>query len=139
VRESSDTSRFFAKPLPALGARARTRPAFPASFAILHHFRVLWRHVSFQCSLCELNLTKLDRTVCDPSLLETQLCTGTLTLTLNAQNEICVFTKAGGEPLSVKEIMRIVGIAKQKVKDIELVVKRALDKEKAKMQAQMSY
>lgn len=79
------------------------------------------------------------RTVCDPSLLETQLCSGTLTLTLNAQNEICVLTKAGGQALSVKEIMRIIGIGKQKIKDIDATVKKALDKERAKMQSQMSY
>lgn len=79
------------------------------------------------------------RTVCDPSVLETQLCSGTLTLTINTSNEICVLTKAGGQTQSVKEIMRILGIGKQKVKEIDIVVKRALDKEKAKMQSQMSY
>ena len=62
-----------------------------------------------------------------------------MTLTLNTQNEICVLTKAGGEPRSVKEIMRIIGIGKQRVQEIEVIVKKALEKEKAKMQAQMSY
>lgn len=78
-------------------------------------------------------------TILDPSLLETQLCTGILTLTLNAQNEICVFNKAGGEALSVEEIMRIVGIAKKRVAEIDSTVRAALKKAEAGMAAQMGY
>jgi len=78
-------------------------------------------------------------TVLDPSLLEAQLCTGTLTLTLNPQNEICVFNKAGGEPLSVSEIMRIVGEAKNRVAEIDVIVKEAIKKAQAKTDAQMAY
>ncbi|CAD6564750.1 MAG: hypothetical protein CYPHOPRED_004642 [Cyphobasidiales sp. Tagirdzhanova-0007] len=76
--------------------------------------------------------------VLDPSLLEAQLCTGTLTLTLNAQNEICVLTKAGGEPLSVHEILRIVGIAKARVAEIDAAVKGALKKNNA-LQLELGY
>lgn len=88
-----------------------------------------------------LSLTKSTppRTVIDPSLLETQLCTGTLTLTLNAQNEICVLTKAGGEPLAVQEIMRIMGLSKQRVAETDDVVKKALKKAEKGMQSQMGY
>lgn len=79
------------------------------------------------------------RVVLDPSLLEAQLATGTLTLTLNSQNEICVLTKDGGEPISVAGIMRVIGFAKNRVVEIESIVKKALEKEKIKFESQMSY
>jgi exosome complex component RRP45 len=72
----------------------------------------------------------MDRAILDPSLLETQLCTGTITLTLNPQNEICVLTK---------DIMRIIGIAKLRVAEIEEIVKKALEKEKVKLESQTGY
>lgn len=78
-------------------------------------------------------------TILDPSLLESQLCTGTLTLTINPQNEICVLTKDGGEPVSVGNIMRIIGIAKNRVAEIEQTVKKALEKEKIKLESQIGY
>jgi exosome complex component RRP45 len=81
----------------------------------------------------------MDRAILDPSLLETQLCTGTITLTLNPQNEICVLTKDGGEAVSVANIMRIIGIAKLRVAEIEEIVKKALEKEKVKLESQTGY
>ncbi|KAL7340183.1 hypothetical protein BJY59DRAFT_714711 [Rhodotorula toruloides] len=44
--------------------------------------------------------------VLDPTHLESQLCTGTLTLALNSQSEICVLSKQGGAPLGADEVMR---------------------------------
>uniref|UniRef100_A0A0K3CLT8 Exosome complex component RRP45 n=1 Tax=Rhodotorula toruloides TaxID=5286 RepID=A0A0K3CLT8_RHOTO len=46
--------------------------------------------------------------VLDPSHLESQLCTGTLTLALNSQSEICVLSKQGGAPLGADEVIRAV-------------------------------
>ncbi|GAA5969999.1 hypothetical protein JCM11641_000227 [Rhodosporidiobolus odoratus] len=62
----------------------------------------------------------------DPSHLESQLATGTLTLTLNAQSEICVLSKQGGAPLPADEIMRVVMVGVERVKELEERVGRAL-------------
>jgi exosome complex component RRP45 len=45
--------------------------------------------------------------VLDPSHLEQQLANGTLTVTLNSQQEICVLSKAGGVPLPADDIMKV--------------------------------
>lgn len=50
-------------------------------------------------------------------------------MTLNAQREICVLTKAGGSPMSVDEIMRCVNLASKKVKEIDALLKEALQKD----------
>lgn len=65
----------------------------------------------------------------DPSRLEEQVADGTLTLTLNAQGEICIFSKVGGSPMSVDELMRCVKVASVRVKDFEQLVKTELDKD----------
>ncbi|BGP14064.1 hypothetical protein JCM10213_002359 [Rhodosporidiobolus nylandii] len=70
--------------------------------------------------------------VLDPTHLESQLSTGTLTLTLNAQSEICVLSKQGGAPLPADEIMRAVTVGVERVKELEEIVVVALKKEKAR-------
>lgn len=60
-------------------------------------------------------------------------------MTINPQNEICVLTKDGGEPVSVANIMRVIGMAKTRVAEIEQIVKKALEKEKIKLESQISY
>jgi exosome complex component RRP45 len=47
--------------------------------------------------------------VLDPSQLESTLSDGTMSLSLNAQRELCVVQKAGGVPLTMDEILRLVG------------------------------
>lgn len=64
--------------------------------------------------------------VLDPSHLEAQMSTGTLTLTLNAQREICVLSKAGGQPIELEALMRIVHLGAEKVRDLDQLVKAAL-------------
>jgi exosome complex component RRP45 len=66
--------------------------------------------------------------VLDPTHLESLLCNGTITLTLNAQQEICVLSKAGGVPLPADDIMKVVTIAVQRVKEVDALIKKALDK-----------
>ncbi|GAA5824690.1 hypothetical protein JCM3770_000088 [Rhodotorula araucariae] len=68
--------------------------------------------------------------VLDPTHLEQQLCTGTLTLALNAQSEICVLSKQGGAPLAADDVMKAVQIAAERVKEVDEVVVRALEAEK---------
>ncbi|GAA6026811.1 hypothetical protein JCM8097_005877 [Rhodosporidiobolus ruineniae] len=68
--------------------------------------------------------------VLDPTHLETQLCTGTLTLTLNAQAEICVLSKQGGAPLPADDILRAVQIGSERVKELEEMLVRRLEEEK---------
>lgn len=68
--------------------------------------------------------------VLDPSHLESQLCTGTLTLALNSQSEICVLSKQGGAPLGADEVMRAVGVGVERVREVDERVVRALADEK---------
>ncbi|GAA5871619.1 hypothetical protein JCM8547_007099 [Rhodosporidiobolus lusitaniae] len=68
--------------------------------------------------------------VLDPLHLEQQLCTGTLTLTLNSQAEICVLSKQGGAPLPADEILRAVTVGVERVKELEEMVVGALEREK---------
>lgn len=51
--------------------------------------------------------TRSSLCVLDPSHLEQQLSNGTLTVTLNSQQEICVLSKAGGVPLPADDIMKV--------------------------------
>lgn len=41
-----------------------------------------------------------------------------MTVTLNAQRELCVLSKAGGSPLSVDELMRVVKLGAERVKEL---------------------
>lgn len=41
-----------------------------------------------------------------------------MTVTLNAQRELCVLSKAGGSPLSVDELMRLVKLGAERVKEL---------------------
>ncbi|GAA6060546.1 hypothetical protein JCM10212_006910 [Sporobolomyces blumeae] len=67
--------------------------------------------------------------VLDPTSLETSLSTGLLTLTLNAQSEICVLSKQGGAPISADEVMKCVGIGLERVKELDELVKASLEKD----------
>lgn len=69
--------------------------------------------------------------VLDPNYLEEQLSTGLMTLALNPQKEICVVNKSGGVPLSIDEIMKVVKIGTQKVKEVDKYVKNLLAKNSA--------
>lgn len=68
--------------------------------------------------------------VLDPTHLESLLCTGTLTVALNSQSEICVLSKQGGAPLPADDVMRAVMIGVERVREVDEVVKAALEKEK---------
>ncbi len=67
----------------------------------------------------------------DPTHEETLLSTGTLTLTLNPARELCVLAKAGGAPVTVDELMRVVHVAEDKVREVwggvEEKIQRDLD------------
>ncbi|KAG0666682.1 hypothetical protein C6P46_004349 [Rhodotorula mucilaginosa] len=68
--------------------------------------------------------------VLDPTHLESLLCTGTLTVALNSQSEICVLSKQGGAPLPAEDVMRAVMIGVERVREVDEVVKAALEAEK---------
>ncbi|GAA5973848.1 hypothetical protein JCM21900_006707 [Sporobolomyces salmonicolor] len=70
--------------------------------------------------------------ILDPNPLETALSTGTLTLTLNAQSEICVLSKQGGAPIDADEVMKAIQIGIERVKELDKVVADALEREKAR-------
>ncbi|SCZ95803.1 BZ3500_MvSof-1268-A1-R1_Chr8-1g09808 [Microbotryum saponariae] len=73
----------------------------------------------------------------DPSLLESQLCSGTLTLTLNAQQEICVLSKAGGAPLPADDIMKVVMIGTQRVKEVDAFIKKELERDEKRRRVEV--
>ncbi|KIJ55598.1 hypothetical protein M422DRAFT_220341 [Sphaerobolus stellatus SS14] len=64
--------------------------------------------------------------VLDPSQLETTLSDGTMSLSLNAQRELCVVQKAGGVPLAVDDIIKLVEVGVQKVKLLDALVEEVL-------------
>ncbi|KAL0252479.1 hypothetical protein I308_101871 [Cryptococcus tetragattii IND107] len=68
--------------------------------------------------------------ILDPSHIEAILCSGTLTLTLNAQREICVLSKAGGAPLGAEEIMGVVKFGVDKVRELVRHLEEELEKDR---------
>ena len=64
--------------------------------------------------------------ILDPTHLEAVLSTGTLTLTLNAQRELCVLSKAGGTALTPEEIMSVVRVGVERVRDLVKIMDDAL-------------
>jgi exosome complex component RRP45 len=64
--------------------------------------------------------------VFDPTHLEQRLSTGTLSVALNAQREICVLHKAGGLPLAAEEVMRVVDVAVAKAGELDKWVESRL-------------
>jgi exosome complex component RRP45 len=59
--------------------------------------------------------------------LEEILASGTMTITLNAQRELCVLSKAGGTPLSAAEIMGVVRVGVDRVREQIKIMDAALD------------
>ncbi|KAH7104502.1 ribosomal protein S5 domain 2-like protein [Auriculariales sp. MPI-PUGE-AT-0066] len=62
----------------------------------------------------------------DPNHLEETLCTGTMTLALNVQRELCVVQKAGGVPMEPNKILNLLEIGVRKVKELDKAVEDAL-------------
>lgn len=69
--------------------------------------------------------------IIDPTHLESVLSTGSLSVTLNAQRELCVLSKAGGTPLGADEIMRVVRVAVDRVRDLIRILEEALERDRA--------
>lgn len=67
--------------------------------------------------------------ILDPSHLETQLSTGSLTVTVNAQRELCVLSKAGGLPLAADEISSVVRVGIDRVRDLVAMMEAELAKD----------
>lgn len=64
--------------------------------------------------------------ILDPNHEETLMSTGTMTITLNAQRELCVLSKAGGTPLSAVDIMGVVRVGVDRVREQIKVMDAAL-------------
>lgn len=69
--------------------------------------------------------------ILDPTHLETVVSSGSLTLTLNPQRELCVLSKAGGTPLAAEEIMTAVKVGVDRVRDMVRTMEEALEADKA--------
>ena len=62
----------------------------------------------------------------DPTHLESVISTGTLSITLNAQRELCVLSKAGGTALDPMDIMNVVRFGVDKVRELVKEMEEAL-------------
>ncbi|CAK9780114.1 exosome complex exonuclease rrp45 [Cutaneotrichosporon oleaginosum] len=70
--------------------------------------------------------------ILDPTHLEEVLADGTMTITLNAQRELCVLSKAGGSALSPDEIMDVVRVGVERVRAMVSDMEDALKADSAK-------
>ena len=70
--------------------------------------------------------------IIDPTHLESVLSTGALTITLNAQREICVLSKAGGTPLLPADIMSVVHVGVERVRDLMRIMDDALERDRGR-------
>lgn len=68
--------------------------------------------------------------ILDPSHIEEILAAGTMTITLNAQRELCVLSKAGGSPLSVDDVMDVVRVGVERVRENVKTIEEALENDK---------
>jgi hypothetical protein len=75
---------------------------------------------------CANNPLFSNNLILDPSHYESSIATGSLTLTLNAQRELCVLSKAGGTPLAKHDLMRVVRLAVDRVRDMTKELEDAL-------------
>ncbi|KAF9524201.1 ribosomal protein S5 domain 2-type protein [Crepidotus variabilis] len=64
--------------------------------------------------------------VLDPSHLEQRLSAGVVSISLNAQKEICVLQKLGGVPLGADDILRLVDVSVTKAKEMHSFVEASL-------------
>ncbi|GAW01571.1 exosome complex exonuclease rrp45 [Lentinula edodes] len=64
--------------------------------------------------------------VLDPNHLEQRLNGGLISIALNAHHELCVVQKSGGVPLEPADVLRIVNVAVQKAKDLDVIVESRL-------------
>lgn len=69
--------------------------------------------------------------ILDPTHLEETLASGTMTVTLNAQRELCVLSKAGGSALSVDDVMAVVRVGVERVRESVKQIEDALVKDAA--------
>ncbi|KAI8372547.1 ribosomal protein S5 domain 2-type protein [Choanephora cucurbitarum] len=77
---------------------------------------------------------KGERLVVDPNYLEGQTKEGDMTITMNIHKEICALSKAGGIPLEMDQVLRCSQIAIIKVTEIDELIKRVLEEDKASKQ-----
>lgn len=64
--------------------------------------------------------------IMDPTKLEEQLADGTMTITMNKYQELCVLSKDGGVPLEATDIMRCAKLALSKTMDITEHIQSAI-------------
>ncbi|KIY50816.1 ribosomal protein S5 domain 2-like protein [Fistulina hepatica ATCC 64428] len=67
--------------------------------------------------------------ILDPVLLEQQLCRGVMSIALNSQKEICVLQKLGGVLLFADQILNLVSVAVEQVKELDQFVESELKKD----------
>lgn len=64
--------------------------------------------------------------VVDPNLKEEEVMGGRVTITVNAQGDICAVQKGGGVGVSASELMRCIRIAAAKAQSMTETLKKAV-------------
>ena len=73
-----------------------------------------------------VTLPNSDVVVVDPGLLEERVQTGSLTLTINAQRELCAISKAGGLPITTDQLLKCATIAGARGAELQAEINRAV-------------
>eukprot|EP00271_Cylindrocystis_brebissonii_P009244 TRINITY_DN23950_c0_g1_i1.p1 TRINITY_DN23950_c0_g1~~TRINITY_DN23950_c0_g1_i1.p1 ORF type:complete len:579 (+),score=148.77 TRINITY_DN23950_c0_g1_i1:520-2256(+) len=77
-----------------------------------------------------------ENVVMDPSLKEEAAMGGRMTMSINANGELCALQKGGGVPIRPGEVLRCMRIAQSRAKAVAKIVKTAVDKHMAARLAQ---
>lgn len=69
--------------------------------------------------------------IVDPLWKEERVCNGRMTITLNAQHEVCAMQKAGGVALTAEQLIQATQVAQVKVVELSAAIDNALKADKA--------
>lgn len=68
--------------------------------------------------------------VVDPNWKEDKVCNGRMTITLNAQHELCAMQKSGGVALTAQQLVQATQVAQVKVVELSAAIESALKTDK---------
>ncbi|KAL8854962.1 MAG: hypothetical protein Q9221_000158 [Calogaya cf. arnoldii] len=73
-----------------------------------------------------------EKVVVDATLREQQCCEGEVVVTANKHGEVCQIAKLGGVPSDALVLLKCVDVAVAKVKELDVLIVKALEKDAAK-------
>ena len=75
--------------------------------------------------------------VLDPTLLEEQVRTGQMVVTMNTHRELCALSKTGGVPLEMDQVLRCCDIAFARVTAITEQIQTVLKEDEQRREAKL--